>query len=109
MHTTPTVLRRLASPLLAMAAVIAGLAATITVLLSCGLDRAANLLVERGARNLADDRARGLVTDDRELGNVITDNLGMIVFGILAIAVLGAAISGLGTKVVNWVSTQLGI
>src|SRR5579859_7135107 len=34
-----------------------------------------------------------------EQGNVITDNLGMIIFGILAIIAIGAAISGLGGKV----------
>ncbi|MGH9126218.1 MAG: hypothetical protein ACRDZ8_16060 [Acidimicrobiales bacterium] len=79
------------------------------VLMSRGLDSAAYLLTERGARNLADDRSLGLVTDDRELGNVITDNLGMIVFGIVAIVALGALISGLGTKVVSYVTKQLGV
>lgn len=44
-----------------------------------------------------------------EQGNVITDNLGMIVFGILAIVVIGGLISGLGTRVVNYVSKELGV
>jgi hypothetical protein len=69
----------------------------------------AYVLVERGNKNLAEHRAAGRVTDDLELGNVITDNLGMIVFGILAIVVIGGLISGLGTTVINWVTNQLGV
>ncbi|HEX3425499.1 MAG TPA: hypothetical protein VHT30_05160 [Acidimicrobiales bacterium] len=73
------------------------------------LDSLAYLLVLRGARSLDDARARGLVVDDREVGNVITDNLGMIVFGILAIILIGGLISGLGSAVVSWVTKQLGV
>src|ERR1700687_1745006 len=42
-----------------------------------------------------------------EQGNVITDNLGMIIFGILAIIAIGTAVSGLGTKVINKITTEL--
>lgn len=44
-----------------------------------------------------------------EAGNVITDNLAWIVFGVLAIVVIGALIKTLGSAVVNWVTTQLGV
>jgi hypothetical protein len=44
-----------------------------------------------------------------EQGNVITDNLAWIVFGVLAIVVIGGAISGLGTAVINWATTKLGV
>lgn len=44
-----------------------------------------------------------------EAGNVITDNLAWIVFGVLAIVVIGALIKTLGSTVVNWVTTQLGV
>ena len=107
--STDTSPSRRPSPLCAVTAVLSALTVTFMVLLSRGLDSAAYLLTERGAANLADDRARGLVTDDRELGNVITDNLGMIVFGIVAIVALGALISGLGSKVVTYVTKQLGV
>jgi hypothetical protein len=85
------------------------LAAATTLLLSRAMDGLAEVFVHRGRRNLAEARSKGLVTDDRELGNVITDNLGMIVFGIVAIVVLGGLISGLGTTVINWVTKQLGV
>src|ERR1700722_19634523 len=97
------------SPIRECAAIVAALAVATAVMFQSGLSRLAYELVERGAGNLEEDRAKGLVTNDRELGNVITDNLGMIVFGILAIVVLGTLISGLGTKVINWVTTQLGV
>lgn len=44
-----------------------------------------------------------------ESGNVITDNLGWIVFGVIAIVVIGALIKALGATVIHWVSTQLGL
>jgi hypothetical protein len=44
-----------------------------------------------------------------ESGNVITDNLGWIVFGVLAIVAIGALIKTLGASVINWVSSQLGL
>ena len=40
---------------------------------------------------------------------MITDNLAWIVFGVLAIVVIGALIKTLGSTVVNWVTTQLGV
>jgi hypothetical protein len=46
---------------------------------------------------------------DDEAGNVITDNLAWIVFGVLAIVAIGAMIKTLGSTVVNWVNTQLGV
>lgn len=52
-------------------------------------------------------RLRDIRSD--ESGNVITDNLGWIVFGVLAIVVIGALIKTLGSTVVNWVSSQLGV
>lgn len=106
---TDTSYSRRPSPLRTVTTVLSALTVTFMVLLSRGLDSTAYLLTERGAKNLADDRAQGLVTDDRELGNVITDNLGMIVFGIVAIVALGALISGLGSKVVTYVTKQLGV
>lgn len=81
----------------------------ISFLLVKVLDGLARGLVEEPSLNLDRGRSRGLITDDRELGNVITDNLGMIVFGILAIVVLGGLISTLGSNVVSWVTKQLGI
>ena len=44
-----------------------------------------------------------------EHGNVITDNLAWIVFGVIAIVVIGALIKTLGSTVINWVQTQLGV
>jgi hypothetical protein len=44
-----------------------------------------------------------------ESGNVITDNLGWIVFGVIAIVAIGALIKALGATVIHWVSTQLGL
>src|ERR1700736_3680003 len=44
-----------------------------------------------------------------EQGNVITDNLGMIIFGILAIIAIGTAVSGLGTKVINKITSELNL
>jgi len=44
-----------------------------------------------------------------EAGNVITDNLAWIVFGVVAIVAIGALIKTLGSDVINWVQTQLGI
>ncbi len=54
---------------------------------------------------------RSRLTEARrdEAGNVITDNLAWIVFGVLAIVVIGALIKTLGSTVVNWVTTQLGV
>ena len=40
---------------------------------------------------------------------MITDNLGMIIFGILAIIAIGTAVSGLGTKVINKITTELNL
>jgi hypothetical protein len=96
-------------PVRASAAMVVALAVATAAICQSGLSHLAFLLVERGATDLEEARAKGLVTDDRELGNVITDNLGMIVFGILAIVVLGGLISGLGTTVINWVTKQLGV
>jgi len=44
-----------------------------------------------------------------EAGNVITDNLAWIVFGVVAIVVIGGLLETLGRSVVSWVSGQLGL
>jgi hypothetical protein len=54
-------------------------------------------------------RGGELDADVDEQGNVITDNLAWIVFGVLAIVVIGGAISGLGTAVIDWVTKQLNL
>jgi hypothetical protein len=54
-------------------------------------------------------RGGELDADVDEQGNVITDNLAWIVFGVLAIVVIGGAISGLCTAVINWVTKQLNV
>lgn len=46
---------------------------------------------------------------DDERGNVITDNLAWIVFGVIAIVAIGAAIKLLGSTVVSWAQSQLGV
>jgi hypothetical protein len=42
-------------------------------------------------------------------GSQITDNLGLIVVGIVAIVAIGGLISGLDHTVFNWVTSQLGL
>ena len=54
-------------------------------------------------------KARAEETCHDEAGNVITDNLAWIVFGVIAIVVIGALIKALGQTVINWVQTQLGV
>jgi hypothetical protein len=50
-------------------------------------------------------RVRARLRDQR--GSQITDNLGLIVIGIVAVVAVGGLISGLDTSVFNWVSSQL--
>ncbi len=52
-------------------------------------------------------RVRARLRDQR--GSQITDNLGLIVIGIVAVVAIGGLISGLDTTVFNWVTKQLGI
>ncbi len=52
-------------------------------------------------------RFRTRLQDQR--GSQITDNLGLIVIGIVAVVAIGGLISGLDSTVFNWVSKQLGI
>jgi hypothetical protein len=52
-------------------------------------------------------RVRTRLRDQR--GSQITDNLGLIVIGIVAVVAIGGLISGLDTTVFNWVTKQLGI
>jgi hypothetical protein len=52
-------------------------------------------------------RLRRLLADQR--GSQITDNLGLIVVGIVAVVAIGGLISGLDTTVFNWVTSQLGL
>jgi hypothetical protein len=54
-------------------------------------------------------RERTAVARADERGNVTTDNLAWIVFGVIAIVAIGALIDKLGGRVVNWVQGQLGI
>jgi hypothetical protein len=44
-----------------------------------------------------------------ESGNVITDNLAWIVFGVIAIVAIGALIKTLGGTVIIWVQNQLNV
>jgi hypothetical protein len=53
------------------------------------------------------DHLRGRLRDQR--GSQITDNLGLIVIGIVAIVAIGGLITGLDTTVFNWVTKQLGL
>ena len=53
------------------------------------------------------NRARRRLQDQR--GSQITDNLGLVVIGIVAIVAIGGLISGLDTTVFTWVSKQLGL
>lgn len=50
-------------------------------------------------------RARAAV----QRGSQITDNLGLVVIGIVAIVAIGGLISGLDKTVFNWVTQQLGL
>jgi hypothetical protein len=50
---------------------------------------------------------RARLQDQR--GSQITDNLGLIVIGIVAVVAIGGLISGLDTTVFNWVTKQLGV
>jgi len=42
-------------------------------------------------------------------GSQITDNLGLIVIGVVAVVAIGGLIAGLDTTVFNWITGQLGI
>jgi hypothetical protein len=44
-----------------------------------------------------------------ESGSQITDNLGLIVIGIVAIVAIGGLISGLDSTVFSWITGQLGL
>ncbi len=52
-------------------------------------------------------RLRSQSRDQR--GSQVTDNLGLIVIGIVAIVAIGGLITGLDNTVFSWVSTQLGL
>ncbi len=58
-------------------------------------------------RRRAAARARVVLGDQR--GSQITDNLGLIVIGIVAVVAIGALISGLDSTVFKWVTSQLGL
>jgi hypothetical protein len=53
------------------------------------------------------ERVADLLEDDR--GSQITDNLGLIVIGVVAIVAIGGLISGLDSTIFTWISGQLGI
>ena len=69
----------------------------------------APLLVVTLLAALSNLKTRAETARHDEAGNVITDNLAWIVFGVIAIVVLGALIKALGQTVINWVQTQLGV
>ena len=52
-------------------------------------------------------RVAELLADDR--GSQITDNLGLIVIGVVAVVAIGGLISGLDSTIFTWISGQLGI
>jgi len=52
-------------------------------------------------------RLRRLLGDQR--GSQITDNLGLIVVGIVAVVAIGGLISGLDTTIFKYVTTELGL
>ncbi|HYA44541.1 MAG TPA: hypothetical protein VED59_02975 [Acidimicrobiales bacterium] len=58
---------------------------------------------------MASMRARLAFSLHDQRGSQITDNLGLIVIGIVAIVVIGGLISGLDKTVFNWVTSQLGL
>ena len=62
---------------------------------------------DRSRRRRASARLREVFRDQR--GSQITDNLGLIVVGIVAIVAIGGLISGLDKTVFNWVTSQLGL
>jgi hypothetical protein len=111
MHPAPTSdqpdQRPPANPLRAAPLVVMAIATAATLTASKILDhpnQTRKALQRRGLR-----RGGQLDAQRDEQGNVITDNLAWIVFGVLAIVVIGGAISGLGTAVINWATTQLGV
>ena len=53
--------------------------------------------------------ARLRIQSRDQRGSQVTDNLGLIVIGIVAIVAIGGLITGLDKTVFNWVSTQLGL
>ncbi len=61
----------------------------------------------RSRRRRAIARLRRLLGDQR--GSQITDNLGLIVIGIVAVVAIGVLISGLDSTVFKWVTGQLGL
>lgn len=52
-------------------------------------------------------RLRFVLTDTS--GSQITDNLGLIVIGVVAIVAIGGLISGLDKAVFNWLTAQLNL
>jgi hypothetical protein len=52
-------------------------------------------------------KARAVTAD--ESASQVTDNLGLIVIGVVAIVAIGGLISGLDKTVFNWVTAQLGL
>lgn len=52
-------------------------------------------------------RLRRLLRDQR--GSQITDNLGLIVVGIIAVVAIGTLISGLDKTIFTWITSQLNL
>ena len=66
-------------------------------------------LLSATAALVATLRTRAAAARTDESGNVITDNLAWIVFGVVAVVAIGALIKTLGNTVLTWVQNQLGI
>jgi hypothetical protein len=68
---------------------------------------ALHALPRRSLRSRGAVSLRHLLRDQR--GSQITDNLGLIVVGIVAVVAIGGLISGLDTTVFTWVTNSLGL
>lgn len=64
---------------------------------------------ERSPRSLARWWQHFLAVLVDQSGSQITDNLGLIVIGIVAIVAIGGLISGLDSTIFSWISKQLGM
>ena len=61
------------------------------------------------ARAIATLRARAAAASADESGNVVTDNLAWIVFGVVITVAVAALVKTLGATVLSWVQQQLGL
>ena len=61
------------------------------------------------ARAITTLRARAAAARADESGNVVTDNLAWIVFGVVVTVAVAALVKTLGATVLSWVQQQLGL